>query len=320
MGSLESHKRSIAHGTEVIVTRGRLRAWRGLSPVGLDRVLMLVDDFDESRAEMSNTGSPSRSHEGAGAARRHAGVRREDEDALFARYRREGDSAAREQLLERYLPLAQHLARRYRGRAERDDLEQVASLGLLKALDRFDPDRGIAFSSFAVPTVLGELKRYFRDRGWAVRVPRELQELKLRLDGLTQELTGELGRSPTATELADRAGDSVEHVLEALAARTAHFPDSLHQPLTEDGGEAIEFLPDPAEPGYEHVENAAVVDGLLGTLPERERLILHLRFDHDLTQAEIGRRLGLSQMHVSRLLRRAIETLQATAAQQSPSS
>jgi RNA polymerase sigma-B factor len=262
---------------------------------------------------------PSRSLEGAGAPRRDLRtIGRIDEGALFARYRRERDSATREELVERYLPLARHLARRYRGRAELDDLDQVASLALLKALDRFDPDRGIAFSSFAVPTILGELKRYFRDHGWTVRVPRELQEFKLRLDGLTQELTGQLGRSPTAAELADRAGDSVEHVLEALATSTAHFPDSLHRPLAEDGREAIEFLPDPADSAYEHVEDALVVDGLLGTLSDRERQILQLRFAQDLTQAEIGQRLGVSQMHISRLIRQSLQTLQTTAAQRSP--
>jgi RNA polymerase sigma-B factor len=243
---------------------------------------------------------------------------RADEGALFARYRRDRDGAAREELVTRYLPLVRHLARRYRGRAELDDLDQVASLALLKALDRFDPERGIAFSSFAVPTILGELKRHFRDHGWTVRVPRELQELKLRLDVLTQELTGQLGRSPTAAELAERAGHSIEHVLEALAARSAHFPDSLHQPLGEDGSEALDFLPDPAEPAYDRIENAVVVHELLANLSERDRRILQLRFEHDLTQAEIGQRLGLSQMHVSRLIRQSIETLRAAADQPPP--
>ena len=211
----------------------------------------------------------------------------------------------------RFLPLAYHLARRYHRGADADDLQQVASLGLLKAIDRFDPERGLAFTSFAVPTILGELKRYFRDHGWTVRVPRDLQELKLRVDTISQTLTGELGRSPTAAELAERANATTEQILEALAAATAHHPDSLDQPLTDDGDDAIDFLA-ADEPGFERVEDAAFVDGLLNTLSDRERVILRLRFEDDLTQAEIGARLGISQMHVSRLIRQAITTLQTT--------
>ena len=140
----------------------------------------------------------------------------------------------REQLAAQHLPLARHLARRYRGRAELDDLEQVASLALLKAIDRFDPDRGIAFSTYAVPTIVGELKRYFRDYGWMVRVPRSIQELKLRLDRTTPQLLAELGRSPTPRELAERLEIGVEEVLEALATETAHFPtrSTARRPMT----------------------------------------------------------------------------------------
>src|SRR4051794_33723751 len=166
----------------------------------------------------------------------------------------------------------------------------------MKAIDRYDPDRGLAFSSYAVPTIVGELKRYFRDHGWAVRVPRDLKELKLRLDRVTQAMTAELGRSPTAAELAERADAGVEQVLEALAAGTAHYPDSLDQPVSEDGGTALAFLPPHDAPGFEHVENAMLVDGLLARLSGRDRLILRLRFQEDMTQAEIGDRLGVSQM------------------------
>jgi RNA polymerase sigma-B factor len=240
------------------------------------------------------------------------------EVVAFERYRRDRDPAARRELVERYLPLAQHLARRYRGRADVDDLTQVASLGLLKAIDRFDPDRGRAFSSFAVPTILGEIKREFRDRGWMVRVPRPVQELKLRLDTITQALTGELGRSPTVAELADRADTTVEEVLEALAAATAHHPDSLDRPLAEDGDDAIDLLAAGDDPGFARVEDAAVVDGLLRALPERDRLILRLRFAEDLTQAEIGRLAGVSQMHVSRIIRDSITALQQHAATPAP--
>jgi RNA polymerase sigma-B factor len=231
------------------------------------------------------------------------------EAVLFDRYRRDRDAATRAQLVARYLPLARHLARRYRGRADVDDLTQVASLGLLKAVERFDPGRGLAFSSFAVPTILGELKRDFRDRGWMVRVPRGVQELKLRLDTVAERLTGELGRAPTAAELAQRADASVEEVLEALAAATAHYPDSLDRPLTEEGDDAIGVLTASEDPGFARVEDVAMLDGLLATLPKRDRLVLRLRFQDDLTQVEIGRLLGISQMQVSRIIRQSITAL-----------
>ncbi len=224
--------------------------------------------------------------------------------------RRDHDRVSRDELVERYLPLARHLARRYKRGAEIEDLYQVAAFALVKAVDRFDPDRGIAFSSFAVPTIAGELKRYFRDLGWVVRVPRDVQELKLRLDRMVETLTGELGRAPTPGELADRTGASVEDVIEALGAASAHYPDSLDRPVGEDGEDSIGLLLGDVERGYDHVENVELIDGLLGTLPEREREILRLRFEDELTQAEIGRRLGISQMHVSRLIRQSIAKLQ----------
>jgi RNA polymerase sigma-B factor len=226
--------------------------------------------------------------------------------------------ATREELVERYLPLARHLARRYNRRGDIDDLNQVASIALLKAIDRFDPDRGLAFTSFAVPTILGELKRYFRDHGWMVRVPRDIQELKLRLDTTTANLTSTLGRSPTPMELANHTGASVEHVLEALAANTAHYPDSLDKPITEDGDQLMDLAGGREDPGFARAENAADVDRLLGVLSERERTILRLRFEEDLTQAEIGEQLELSQMHVSRLIRRSIATLQQAAGRAEP--
>jgi RNA polymerase sigma-B factor len=225
--------------------------------------------------------------------------------------RRDHDRVSRDTLIERYLPLARHLARRYKGgNAELDDLYQVAAFALVKAVDRFDPDRGLAFSSFAVPTIVGELKRHFRDHGWGVRVPRDVQELKLKLDRLVTSLTSELGRAPTPGELAERTGATLEQVVEALGAGSAHFPDSLDRPAGEDGEDSVGLLLGGEDRGYEDVENTALVDGLLATLPEREREILRLRFEQELTQAEIGRRLGVSQMHVSRLVRRSIAQLQ----------
>jgi RNA polymerase sigma-B factor len=228
----------------------------------------------------------------------------------FEAYRRDGDPATRALLTSEYLPLARHLARRYRGRAELDDLEQVASLGLLKALDRFDPSRGIEFSTFAYPTILGEIRRYFRDVSWTVRVPRELQELTLRLDRLRDALSGELGRSPTVAELAAHADSTIEQVTEALSAGSAHHPDSLDRPLTAHGDLTIDIVTGQDDPGLARAEDAAVVEELLARLSGREREILILRFEKDLTQAEIGKRVGISQMQVSRVIRQSIASLQ----------
>jgi RNA polymerase sigma-B factor len=236
------------------------------------------------------------------------------DQALFARYRRDRDPATREMLVSRFLPLALHLARRYRTRADNDDLAQIASIGLLKAIDRFDPERGLAFSSFAVPTILGELKRYFRDHGWTVRVPRHLQELTLQLERATEQLTGTLGRAPTAAELAEHVHADVEHVLEALAARSAHRPDSLDRPISDGEDDFMSRLGGQEDPNFARAEDAATISALLDGLTERERLILELRFRHDLTQAEIGRRVGVSQMQVSRSIRTSITTLQQLAA------
>ena len=237
------------------------------------------------------------------------------EAAQFARYLSTRDPALREVLVRRFLPLARHLAGRYVGTADRDDLEQVAALALLKAIERYDPERGLAFSSFAVPTILGELKRYFRDLGWTVRVPRDLQELSLRISRVTEQLTAELGRSPTAQDLADRCDASVEQIVEALATSTAHRPDSLDRPRSEDDDESVgEILGAREDPAFAQAETAADLDQLLAHLSDRERLILHLRFGLELTQAEIGARVGVSQMQVSRLIRRSIEQLHTAAA------
>jgi RNA polymerase sigma-B factor len=244
----------------------------------------------------------------------HTPRRAAEERRLFQRYRDHGDRAARDALVERFLPLAHYLARRYRGGGDHvDDLMQVASLGLLKALERFDPDRGIAFSSFAVPTILGEIKRYFRDKGWAVRVPRELQERSMAVERLADDLERELGRTPTALQIAQRMDASVEHVLEARMASWAHHGVSLERPSGDDDeerrtlGDTLGFTDD----AFRHVEDSVTFDHLLAGLTDRERMVLDLRFREDLTQAEIGERVGISQMHVSRLIRQAIEHLRA---------
>jgi RNA polymerase sigma-B factor len=235
---------------------------------------------------------------------------------LFERYRRTGDVAAREALVDRFLPLAKHLARRYgRDSWHAEDLVQVASLGLLKAIDRFDADRGIAFSSFATPTIVGELKRYFRDKSWTVRVPRELQELSLNVNRAADALEGELGRAPTAAQVADRVGVSVEHVLEARVAASARHGLSLERPGgdSDDEDATLGDRLGVVDEDLSRAEDTVTVQRLMSSLAERERTILHLRFHEDLTQSEIAQRLGLSQMHVSRLIRQSITRLRAEA-------
>ncbi len=234
--------------------------------------------------------------------------RERDVTALFERYR-QGDEGAKEQLVERFLPLARHLARRYLSGPEREDVEQVAALGLLKAIERFDPQRGLAFTSFAVPTILGEVKRYFRDLGWTVRVPRSIQELVPKVEKATEALTGKLGHTPTAEEVAAYCGVSVEDVLEARGSASAHRADSLDRPVAEEGEVSRGDLMGDVDPGFAHVEQAVDVQRLLTALPEREQRIVRLRFAHDLTQREIAEHVGLSQMHVSRLLRDALTQL-----------
>jgi RNA polymerase sigma-B factor len=236
-----------------------------------------------------------------------------DDRRLLERYHRHGDAAAREALVERFLPLARQLARRYqRGGEPLEDLVQVASLGLLKAIDRFEPDRPTAFSSFAVPTILGELKRHFRDRGWSVRVPRDLQELTVRVDRTAEDLSGELGRAPTPAEIAERIGITTEQVLEAREAAGAYRAVSLDRPRDEDEDDASDWM-GIEDPGFGYAEDAATVERLMAVLTEREREVLRLRFGEDLTQSEIGARVGVSQMHVSRLIRQAIARLRAAA-------
>jgi RNA polymerase sigma-B factor len=244
--------------------------------------------------------------------------RERDEAArrLFRRYRDTGDLRARDALASEFLPLAKHLARRYgRDNSQAEDLVQVASLGLLKAIDRFDPDRGIAFSSFAAPTILGELKRYFRDKSWTVRVPRDLQELWLKVARAADELERELGRAPTAGQVAERVGVTVEQVLDARVAASARTGVSLDRPGGDgdDEGASLGETFGVADRALELAEDAVTVERLMTVLSERDRLALRLRFADDLTQAEIGQRLGISQMHVSRVIRQAITQLQAAA-------
>jgi RNA polymerase sigma-B factor len=239
-----------------------------------------------------------------------------EERLLFTRYARERTPQLRAALIERYLPLARQLARRYQRPDEPlDDLVQVASLGLVKAVDRFDPEREVAFSSYAVPTILGEIKRHFRDRTWAVRVPRDLQELALKSERAVADLTRELHRQPSVDELAVRLQVGTEAVLEALEAAGAYHATSLETPRGSDA-EGAETLADTVggdEDGYDRAEQRATIDQLMRTITPREREVLHLRFAEDLTQAEIGEIIGVSQMQVSRLIRQAVARLRLAA-------
>jgi RNA polymerase sigma-B factor len=236
--------------------------------------------------------------------------RRGEEHALFERFSRGREPAVREALIERFMPLARHLARRYPAATERDDLVQVASLALVKAVDRFDPSQGTAFASFATPTILGEIKRYFRDFGWPVHVPRELQELAVKVERESAALTSRLGRAPTPAELAEALDTDIESVLEALASDTAHRPIALDRPRGDEADEPPPALAATEEHGFAEVEDAVAVNSLLDRLPPRDRLIVALRFREDMFQREIAALLGISQMQVSRVLARSIATLQ----------
>jgi RNA polymerase sigma-B factor len=234
----------------------------------------------------------------------------------FAEYARTRDRVLRDEIITAQVGLAEYLARRFKNRGEPvEDLVQVALLGLLKAVERFDPSRGLEFSTFATPTIVGELKRHFRDKGWAVRVPRRVQELHLRMASVVNGLSQELGRSPTIPEIARQADVSVDEVLEAMEAGRAYRFTSLDAGTSDDEDRA----PTPSaqigedEPGLEEVEHRMLLSPLIASLPKREQMIIHLRFFRGMTQSEIAERLGISQMHVSRLLARSLAQLKARA-------
>jgi len=236
------------------------------------------------------------------------------DEARQRRYAAERDPKDREWLIERYLRLARHVAARYRGGSEPiEDLEQVAALALVKAIDRFDPERGTSFSSYAVPTISGELRRHFRDHTWALRVPRALKELAVKVGRAEPALQLQLGRVPTAAELADHLDVTIEELLEARDAVGANRMSSLDAPVSSDDDESASLadLIGSDDEGLAHVERVLAVGSAMDVLDEREREILRLRFQEELTQAAIGERVGLSQMHVSRLIRQALETLRA---------
>ena len=238
-----------------------------------------------------------------------------DDRILLRRYHEDGDLQAREQLIEQYMSLVRSLARRYSYRGEQlEDLVQIGAIGLIKAIDRFDLERGVELTTYATPNIVGEIKRHFRDKGWSVRVPRGLQELNVQLSRLLDQLTVELGRSPTIPELAKAAGVEEEEVLEALESGRAYT--SLSLSVGGSGGDDDELDPleslGTEEREYEVSEDRAVLAPGFKALDDRERRILQLRFFEGLTQSQIAQRVGISQMHVSRLIRRSLETIRET--------
>jgi RNA polymerase sigma-B factor len=240
---------------------------------------------------------------------------------LLTRYHVDGDLQAREELIERYMSLVRSLARRYSYRGEQlDDLVQIGAIGLIKAIDRFDLDRGVELTTYATPNIIGEIKRHFRDKGWSVRVPRGLQELNVQISKLIEQLTVQLSRSPTIPELAKAAGVEEEAVLEAMESGRAYTSVSL-SPGTGSNDEDGEVDPleslGTEEHEYEISEDRAVLAPGFRVLDERERRILHLRFFQGLTQSQIAKEVGISQMHVSRLIRRSLEKIREEISEES---
>jgi RNA polymerase sigma-B factor len=238
---------------------------------------------------------------------------------LFAQLRGEAApeatrESAREGLVNLHLPLVEHCARRFRNRGEPfEDLVQVGTIGLLKSIDRFDLDRGVEFSTYATPTIIGEIKRYFRDKGWAIRVPRRLQELRMQIGSATAELTQSLGRSPTPRELAEKLGCSVDDILEGLESSNAYSTLSLDAgDGDEDGATTMLDAMGVDDQNLEHVEIRESIKPLLDRLDAREKRILLLRFFKNMTQSQIAEEIGVSQMHVSRLLSRTLEQLRTS--------
>jgi RNA polymerase sigma-B factor len=235
---------------------------------------------------------------------------REIDRELLKRYHEEGDASAREELIERHLPLVRSLARRYAGRGEAlEDIEQVGAIGLIKAIDRFELSRDVSLATYATPNVVGEIKRHFRDKGWAIRVPRALQELNASMSTALERLTAKLSRSPTIAEIAEELGTTPEEVLEALEVGSAYATVSLSSGGgTEDDLDPLETIGEEDE-GFDRSEDRAALAPALDSLPDREREILRMRFEEGLPQTQIAERVGLSQMHVSRLIRKSLAAM-----------
>ncbi|MDQ0763801.1 RNA polymerase sigma-B factor [Streptomyces canus] len=302
--------------------RDRKGAVQGAPPAGRAGVFPVRT---EARARGRATGGTMSEHErnaedGVAGANNTPVPRHDPQDrsgarALFVELRALNDGSPeyaelRNKLVRMHLPLVEHLARRFRNRGEPlDDLTQVATIGLIKSVDRFDPDRGVEFSTYATPTVVGEIKRHFRDKGWAVRVPRRLQELRLALTTATAELSQQHGRSPTVHELAEKLAISEEEVLEGLESANAYSTLSLDVPDTDDESPAVADTLGAEDEALEGVEYRESLKPLLEDLPPREKRILLLRFFGNMTQSQIAQEVGISQMHVSRLLARTLAQL-----------
>ena len=257
---------------------------------------------------------------GSGAALTPIEVTRARSAELFVLFRDEDSPAgsrttARDSLVHLHLPLVEHCARRFRNRGEPfEDLVQVGTIGLIKSIDRFDSDRGVEFSTYATPTIIGEIKRYFRDKGWAIRVPRRLQELRMQIGTTSAELTQSLGRSPTPRELAEAIGCTMEEIIEGIESSNAYSTLSLDASDDNDDGGSATILDALGvdDAGLEHVEIRESIKPLLDRLDPREKKILLLRFFKNMTQSQIADEIGVSQMHVSRLLNRTLEELRAS--------
>jgi RNA polymerase sigma-B factor len=229
---------------------------------------------------------------------------------LLKLYHEQGDPSAREELVNRHLPLVRSLARRYAGRGESlEDIEQVGAIGLIKAIDRYELEREVALTTYATPNVVGEIKRHFRDKGWAIRVPRALQELNGKMGPTIERLTAKLGRSPSIAEIANEFQTTPEQVLEAMEAGSAYAPASLSAGPGDEGDlDPMETIGS-ADAEFARTEDRASLEPALQRLPPREREILRMRFEDGLTQTQIAERVGISQMHVSRLIRRSLDRM-----------
>ena len=235
---------------------------------------------------------------------------REQDRLLLRRYHVDGDTTAREELIERHLPLVRSLARRYAGRGESlEDIEQVGAIGLIKAIDRFELEREVSLATYATPNVVGEIKRHFRDKGWSIRVPRALQELNASMSSAIDRLTARLGRSPSIAEIAAELKSTPEDVLEALEVGSAYSTVSLSTgPGGEENLDPMETIGEEDE-AFDQMETRTAIEPAFGHLPEREREILRMRFEEGLPQTQIADRVGLSQMHVSRLIRKSLSSM-----------
>ena len=256
---------------------------------------------------------PAASRAGRRSAGRKVAWDKDRTRELFRRYKEEKDSEARDQLIVSHLNLVRFLASKFKNRGESlEDLIQVGTIGLIKAIDRFDPDRGLEFTTYATPTIMGEIKRHFRDKGWSVRVPRRLQELSAKVNQATDELTNQLQRSPSVAEIAEYLGSTVDEVLEAMESSSAYSSVPLEGGGSGEDDEAPSVIDHYAteDPDLAASDDRIVLEQAIADFSPREREVVKMRFEEGLTQVEIAERLGISQVQVSRLLRRTLRRIQ----------